>query len=62
MPVVYVIEMSTRDVARAVAEQTGAKIVEMHSCQSVTREEFDAGESYLSLMQRNLEALREGLY
>ena len=62
VPVVYVIEMSTRDVARAVAEQTGAKIVEMHSCQSVTREEFDAGESYLSLMQRNLEALREGLY
>ena len=34
--VVYVIEMSTQDVARAVAEQTGAGIVEMHSCQSVT--------------------------
>ena len=62
VPVVYVIEMSTRDVARAVAEQTGAEIVEMHSCESVTGEEFEAGESYLSLMERNVEALRKGLY
>lgn len=62
VPVVYVIEMSTQDVARAVAEQTGAEIVEMHSCQSVTGEEFEAGETYLSLMTRNVEALRKGLY
>ena len=62
VPVIYVIEMSTGDVARAVAEQTGAEIVEMHSCQSVTGEEFEAGETYLSLMIRNVEALRKGLY
>ena len=62
VPVIYVIEMSTGDVARAVAEQTGAEIVEMHSCQSVTGEEFEAGETYLSLMTRNVEALRKGLY
>ena len=62
VPVVYVIEMSTGDVARAVSEQTGAEIVEMHSCQSVTGEEFEAGETYLSLMTRNVEALRKGLY
>lgn len=62
VPVIYVIEMSTGDVARAVAEQTGAEIVEMHSCQSVTGEEFEAGETYLSLMERNVEALRKGLY
>ncbi len=61
-PVIYVIEMSTRDVARAVSEQTGAAVVEMHSCQSVTGEEFEAGETYVSLMTRNLGALREGLY
>lgn len=61
-PVIYVIEMSTRDVARAVSEQTGAAVVEMHSCQSVTGEEFEAGETYLSLMTRNVEALRKGLY
>ena len=62
VPVIYVIEMSTGDVARAVSEQTGAEIVEMHSCQSVTGEEFEAGETYLSLMTRNVEALRKGLY
>ena len=62
VPVIYVIELSTRDVANAVAEQTGAEIVEMHSCQSLTGEEFAAGETYLSLMTRNVEALRKGLY
>ena len=29
--------------------------------QSVTQDEFEAGESYVSLMGRNLEALRRGL-
>lgn len=61
VPIVYVIEMSTEDIARAVREQTGAEIVEMHSCQNVTQREFEAGETYLSLMRRNVEALRKGL-
>ena len=29
--------------------------------QTVTQSEFDAGETYVSLMARNLEALQEGL-
>ena len=61
IPVIYVIEMSTRSVARTVAEETGAAIREMHSLQTVTQAEFDAGESYVSLMRRNVEAVREGL-
>lgn len=61
IPVVYVIEMSTQAVARAVAEETGARILPLHSLQTVTQAEFDAGESYVSLMSRNVEAVREGL-
>ena len=61
IPVVYTIELSTGAVARAVAEETGAKVMELHSMQTVTQAQFDAGESWVSLMQRNVEAIREGL-
>ena len=61
IPVVYTIEMSTQAIARTIAEETGARILTMHSLQTVTQDEFDAGESYVSLMWNNVEALREGL-
>ena len=58
---VYTIELSSQKVARAIAETTGAKVLTFHSCQTVSRAEFDGGATYLSLMQQNAEALREGL-
>lgn len=61
IPVVYAIELSTQAVARTVAEETGAEIMTMHSMQTVSQEEFDAGETWVSLMRRNLEAVRRGL-
>lgn len=61
LPAVYTIEMSTQSVARTVAEETGAEILTMHSLQTVTQDEFDAGETYVSLMRRNVAALEKGL-
>ena len=61
IPVVYAIEMSTQAVAKTIAEETGARILTLHSMQTVTQDEFDAGETYVSIMARNLEAVREGL-
>lgn len=61
IPAVYTIELSTHAVAKTVTEETGAGILTLHSMQTVTQEEFDAGESYVSLMRRNIEAIREGL-
>ena len=61
IPVVYTIELSSQKVANAIAETTGAKVTRLHSCQNVTRQEFDAGETYLTLMQANVAALKEGL-
>lgn len=61
IPAVYAIELSTQAVARTVAEETGAEILTLHSMQTVTQQEFDAGETYVSLMTRNLEAVRRGL-
>ena len=61
IPVVYTIELSSRKVADAIAETTGARVLTFHSCQTVSRAEFDGGATYLSLMEQNVEALREGL-
>lgn len=61
IPVVYTIELSSRKIADAIAETTGAKVLTFYSCQTVSRADFDRGETYLSLMQKNVEALKEGL-
>ena len=61
IPAVYTIEMSAQNIARTVAEETGAEVLTLHSLQNVTLDEFEAGESYVSIMKKNVEALRRGL-
>lgn len=61
IPAIYVIEMSTGNVADAISEATGAEILTLHSIQNVSADEFAAGETYVSLMWKNVEALKKGL-
>ena len=61
IPAIYTIELSSGRTAQAISEETGAEILTMQSVQNVSEADFSAGESYISLMRRNLEALREGL-
>ena len=61
IPVVYTIELSSQKVVNAIAETTGARVLTFHSCQTLTRQEFDGGETYLSLMWKNVDVLKEGL-
>ena len=61
IPVVYALELSSQRVAEAIAETTGARVVTFYSCQTVSQADWAAGEGYLSLMCRNVAALREGI-
>ncbi len=61
VPCVYTIEMSAGRVAATVREETGCDVLEFHSCQNVTKDEMAAGETYVSLMRKNLAALEQGL-
>ena len=61
IPVVYTIDFGTKKVAAVVSECTGAAIETLYSMQTVSRADFDAGGTYLTLMERNFEALRKGL-
>ena len=61
VPVIYTIELSNQKTAKTISAETGAKILTFHSIQNLSEADFSAGETYLTLMRRNLEALREGL-
>lgn len=61
LPAVLTVEFSTNTVASWLASETGAKVLCLHSCHSLTQEEFKRGESYISLMEKNLEVLREAM-
>lgn len=61
IPVVYALELSSRKVADAIAETTGATVEIFYSCQTVSQADWAAGEGYVSLMRRNVAALREGI-
>ena len=61
IPVVFQLELSNGRVADAIAEAAGAETEILHSCHTLTVSEAERGETYLSLMRRNLEALRRAL-
>ncbi len=61
VPAVFYIEFSNHRLADAVAEATGCETLLFHSCHNVTRDELNAGATYVSLMRQNLENLREAL-
>lgn len=62
IPVVFCTELSNGQLADAICEATGAKKLTFESCQNVTKEQLQANESYLSLMQKNVEVLKEALW
>lgn len=61
LPVIYTVEMSSQNIAKAIAEQTGAEILTLHSCHNVSPEDFSGGATYVSIMRKNAESLRKGL-
>ncbi len=61
IPVILYLELSNHKVADALAESTGAQTRMFHSCHNVTKDEMEAGATYLELMETNCEVLQEAL-
>ena len=53
--------LSEEKTAAAIAAETGTKVLRLHAIHNITRDEYDAGEDYLSLMAQNIEVLKEVL-
>lgn len=61
IPVVFHLEMSNGKIAQLIADDTGAKILQFSSCHNITKDEFNNGEDYISIMEQNCSALKEAL-
>ena len=61
IPVVLYIELSTGKTAKSIANETGAKTMQIQTLHNISKDDFKNGETYVSLMERNLEVLKEAL-
>jgi len=61
IPVVLYIELSTGKTAKSIANETGAKTMQIQTIHNVSKDDFNNGETYVSLMERNLAVLKEAL-
>jgi zinc transport system substrate-binding protein len=58
---VFYTEFSNHKVADSIAETAGIKTAMFHSCHNVSKKDFDNGATYFSLMENNLQALKEAM-
>ena len=61
VPAVLKMELSNEDIANGIAEATGTEVKVFYSCHNLSAEDFESGETYLSMMQKNVETLKEVL-
>ena len=67
VPAVFAIELSNQKIAKTVAEGAAKKgagsvqVLELHTIHNVSRDDFKAGETWVSLMKRNVASLKKGL-
>ncbi|MBR5233891.1 MAG: zinc ABC transporter substrate-binding protein [Clostridia bacterium] len=61
LPCILIIENSDGKLADTITRETGAKVLTLGSCQSVTQAEAENGLTYLSVMENNLTTLMEAL-
>ena len=59
VPAVFCIELSARRLADVLAQDSGLEVREFHTCHKISADDFAAGETWLSLMQRNYDTLFE---
>ncbi|MCI7759760.1 MAG: metal ABC transporter substrate-binding protein [[Eubacterium] saphenum] len=58
---VFYIELSNHKLADNLAAESNLPTAEFHSCHNITSSDFEAGESYISLMERNYQTLKTAL-
>lgn len=61
IPVVFHIEMSNEKTCDAICEATGAKSELLSAVHNISKDDFEAGVTYLDLMEQNVSVLKEAL-
>ena len=61
IPVVFALELSNQQLAKAIADESGARVLTFYSCHNISKDEFDKGTTYVELMKLNVERLKSAL-
>ena len=61
IPVVLYIELSTGKTAKSIANETGAEPMQIQTLHNISKDDFNNGETYVSLMSRNFDVLKKAL-
>lgn len=61
VPAVLKMELSNDNIAEAIAEATETEVKVFYSCHNLSADDFEKGETYLSMMEKNVETLKEVL-
>ncbi len=61
VPVIFVKELTSRDVAESIVNGTTCQIVELHSGHNLSKEDFEQGITLLSLFEKNISSLKRAL-
>ena len=62
IPVVLYIELSEGQVAKTIANEAGVEAMQIQTLHNISKNDFDNGETYVSLMKRNVDVLKKALY
>lgn len=61
IPVVFINELSNTEIAKQIAEETGAEVRTFYSCHKISKDDFESGKTYVDIMSRNIENLDSAL-
>ena len=61
IPVVLYIELNPGTVAKTIANETGSTAMQIQTLHNVSLEDFNKGETWVSLMTRNIDVLKKAL-
>lgn len=59
--VIYFEENASSKVAETLSKETGVKLEVLNPIESLTNKQMDAGETYIAVMEQNLQALKESI-
>ena len=58
---IFKIELTSEDLARTIANDTGAEILTFHSGHNISAEDFESGKTYADLLEQNFSNLEKAL-
>lgn len=61
IPVVLHLELSNQNISKTLSDATNSKIKEFSSVHNISKRDFDNGLTYVDVMKRNIEVLKEAL-